>query len=660
MGRLRNHMSNRLSGETSPYLRQHADNPVDWWPWCDEAFAEARQRNVPILLSVGYSSCHWCHVMAHESFEDPATATQMNSDFVSIKVDREERPDIDSIYMDAVTAMTGRGGWPMTVFLDHDGRPFFGGTYFPPDDRPGVPSFKSLMAAITEAWKESRSEVEAQAAKLAQAVIPPSFANPSAPSAALLDKALRALQSTYDFEFGGFGSAPKFPNTMNLAFCLAMAYPEDERTLAIVRNSLRSMALGGIYDQVGGGFARYSVDERWEIPHFEKMLYDNAQLARLYLWAGIALDSPFFIRIATETLDYLAREMLDESGNFYSSTDADSDGEEGKFFAWSYEEFIEVAGEDATRHFGVTRNGNFEGENVLTAARPLEELENQERLAIESAREALFERRSRRTRPSTDDKIVCAWNGLAISAFADAARALGRTDYLDIALKCAEAWLAEIHADELVRIKGGDVPAFAADYGLLGLGYISLFEATGQWRWVDEAKHLASTLFSNFRDESDGFLFTTSDKTLIARPKELFDNAEPSASSAGAELALHLATLTDDQSLREATKKITSSASGLIERAPGGFGAMLQVIARQLAPPVEIIVSGDDLAAEACRRFLPFAALVTGAVGADPTTPLLLGKDLASRPVGYICKNYACDAPVYDLTGLRLALDEAR
>lgn len=650
-------MSNRLAGQASPYLRQHADNPVDWWPWCEEAFDEARQRDVPILLSVGYSSCHWCHVMAHESFEDPATAEQMNSGFVSIKVDREVRPDIDALYMDAVTAMTGRGGWPMTVFLDPEGRPFFGGTYFPPDDQPGVPSFSSLMAAISEAWEENREEIAAQAAKLAQAVTPPSVASNSVPDAALLKRALQALQSNYDFEYAGFGAAPKFPHAMNLAFCLAMGYPDDDRTLAIVHNSLKAMALGGIYDQIGGGFARYSVDEKWEIPHFEKMLYDNALLARLYLWAGIALSSRFFERIATETLDYLAREMLDESGGFYSSTDADSEGVEGKFFVWGYDEFVEIAGEEVAAHFGVTPHGNFEGANVLTAASELEELTSEERSDVVAAREALFERRSHRAPPATDDKTICAWNGLAISAFADAGRVLGRKDYLDIALRCGEFSLTELHADgHLLRVRGDSAPAFAGDFALLGLGYLSLFEATGDWRWVGEASRLASTLFSRFRDERDGLLFTTSDKTLIARPKELFDNAEPSASSAGAELALRLSTLTGDQGIKEMAEEITSSAAKLIERAPSGFGVMLQAIARQLAPPVEIVVFGDELVAEAARRYMPFVDLVTGVRGADLGNPILAGKNF-DGPVGYVCKNYACEAPVYDLAGLRRALD---
>lgn len=649
-------MSNRLSTEASPYLRQHADNPVDWWPWCDEAFAEARRRDVPILLSVGYSSCHWCHVMAHESFEDPATAAQMNSGFVNIKVDRDERPDIDALYMDAVTAMTGRGGWPMTVFLDPDGRPFFGGTYFPPDDLPGVPSFASLMAAITQAWRENRDEIATQASKLTEALSQPRISAKSGLDNALLDNALEALQSNYDFEYGGFGAAPKFPHAMNLVFCLAKAFPDDDRTLAIVNHSLKAMALGGIYDQIGGGFARYSVDEKWEIPHFEKMLYDNAQLARLYLWAGVALDSDFFERIATETLDYLDREMLDESGGFYSSTDADSEGVEGKFFVWGYDEFVEIAGKEVAAHFGVTPHGNFDGANVLTAANELEKLTSEERSGVVAAREALFECRSHRTLPATDDKIVCAWNGLAISAFADAGRAFGRKDYLEIALRCGEFSLTELHADgQLLRVRGGSVPAFAGDYALLGLGYLSLFEATGDWRWVDEASRLASTLFSEFWDERGGFLFTTSDETLIARPKEVFDNAEPSASSAGAELALRLSALTGDNGLKKMAERILSSAGELIERAPSGFGAMLCAIARLLGEPVEIVVFGEEFVAEAAKRYMPFTDLVTGVIGAHPENPLLTGKN-SSRPVGYICRNYACEAPVYDLTGLRREL----
>lgn len=650
-------MPNRLADQASPYLRQHADNPVDWWPWCEEAFEEARRRDVPVLLSVGYTSCHWCHVMAHESFEDPATAAQMNSSFVNIKVDRELRPDIDALYMDAVTAMTGRGGWPMTVFLDPDGKPFFGGTYFPCNDRAGMPSFTSIMSAITRAWIEQREEIAEQAAKLAQAVTSVTIASKSQPDSTLLETALQSIQAGYDFEYGGFGSAPKFPNAMNLAFVLVSTYPENDRGLAVVSHSLKAMALGGIYDQVGGGFARYSVDERWEIPHFEKMLYDNAQLARLYLWAGVALKWPFFTRIATETLDYLAREMLDESGGFYSSTDADSEGVEGKFFIWSFDEFVETAGEDLAPYFGVTRGGNFEGANVLSARVELEKLSRKEQSVIIEARKRLYERRSRRTPPAIDDKIVCAWNGLAMSAFADAGRALRRKEYLDLALRCGKFSLAELRADgQLLRARGSNVPAFAADYALLGLGYLSLFEATGNWQWVDEASRLASILFSKFRDERDGLLYTTSDRTLIALPKEVFDSSEPSASSAGAELALRLSALTGDQDLKSFGEEITSSAAELIERAPSGFGAMLCAIARRLVPPVEIVVFGDELVAEAASRYLPLVNLITGADGANPENPLLAGKDL-SGPVGYICKRYACEAPVHDLTGLRSALD---
>lgn len=650
-------MPNRLANESSPYLLQHAEDPVDWWPWSRSAFDQARERDVPVLLSIGYASCHWCHVMAHESFSDPDTAAVMNSDFVNIKVDREERPDIDAIYMDAVTTMTGHGGWPLTVFLDADGRPFFGGTYFPPDDRAGMPSFRNVLKAIKSAWQTDRMDVERQAARLVELIAPPSIASRELLDSTLIENALGSLHAKFDYDHGGFGVAPKFPHLMNLSFCLACGYPSDSRTLGMVRKSLEAMALGGIYDQVGSGFSRYAVDAKWRVPHFEKMLSDNAQLARLYLWAGIALDSAFFLRIATETLEFVLREMRDPSGGFYSSIDADSEGKEGKYYLWSFEEFCEVAGPDLVDFYGVTSEGQLDGLNVLSAASEIEILDSDRREQILAARRRLFERRSRRVPPSIDTNIVSAWCGLAISAFADASRVLKRSDFLATAESCGNLCRNELFDGErLLRTMESAVPGFAQDFALVALGYLSLFEATGDWDWVDSALSLANILFADFRDPVDGLLYTTAAEDLITRPKELLDNSEPSASAAGAELALKLARLTSDKRLEEFAEEIMSRIAHLVPRAPGGFGSILQVMARYLAEPVEIIVTSEEFAAIANHHYLPFATFVPGITGADMDNPLLSGKSFAEGSMGYICNNYVCSAPIRDSSSFDQAL----
>ena len=507
-------MINRLSSSASPYLLQHADNPVHWWEWGPEAFAEARARSLPVLLSVGYSACHWCHVMAHESFEDPDTAQIMNRLFVNIKVDREERPDIDAIYMEACQMLTGRGGWPLTVFMNADGRPFYAGTYYPPRPRGGMPSFRQVLGAISEAWKERSSEVAEQASKLSRLIgrrIPP---GDSLPDAHGLEQAYRRTRSSFDPVHGGFGTAPKFPQQPLLEFLLAvMDEPWAEEAGSMLGLTLERMAAGGIFDQLGGGFARYSVDERWLVPHFEKMLYDNATLARIYLWAGKRLGEPAFLEVACQTLDYLIRDMRNPDGGFYSAEDADSEGVEGLFYVWSRQEIMEIAGPvdgpPAVDWFGVTDGGNFEGANILTRRNALSPVPD----SIQAVGARLREVRSARVRPGLDYKLVAAWNGLAIRAFAEAGTVLGRDDYLVQARAAARFVLGEMR-DESGRLRrvwsrgrrGG--PAYLEDYGAVAAGLFALYQATGEENWYRQAAALVESIPRLFRDPSGGFFAT--------------------------------------------------------------------------------------------------------------------------------------------------------
>ncbi|MGD8824808.1 MAG: thioredoxin domain-containing protein, partial [Myxococcales bacterium] len=500
-------MSNHLRNETSPYLLQHADNPVDWYPWGPEAMKLAQEQDKPILLSIGYAACHWCHVMEHESFEDPVTASQMNADFINVKVDREERPEVDSIYMSAVTAMTGRGGWPMTVFLTPDGKPFYAGTYFPNEPRHGMPSFRQILTGVSEAWKKDRSNVESSAQEIATQLRALAAMDLGAGQldSNVFRSALRELERSFDATWGGFGGAPKFPQPMTLEFLLRHSLlDQDPSALAMAETTLEKMARGGMYDQVGGGFARYSVDERWLVPHFEKMLYDNAQLARVYLHAWQITQNPFYRRITEETLDYALREMRHEQGGFYSSQDADSEGQEGKFYVWSADEIREALGPDADlfmRVYGVSDGGNWEGHNILSLHLDPKGLAAQmgtdpDALAtrLTAAREKLYRIRSQRVWPGLDDKVLTSWNGLMLAALAEAGRALGRNDYLEAARKNAEflrrtmrresgALLRTWRAGSQAKLNG-----YLEDYSFLGEGLLALYEATFDPRWVDWAR----------------------------------------------------------------------------------------------------------------------------------------------------------------------------
>jgi uncharacterized protein YyaL (SSP411 family) len=665
--------TNRLAKETSPYLLQHAHNPVDWYPWSDEAFARARAEDKPVLLSVGYSACHWCHVMERESFENPDIAAVMNRHFVNVKVDREERPDVDQIYMEAVQSMTGHGGWPMTVFLMPDGVPFYGGTYFPPTDRHGLPGFPRLLEAIADAWRSRRAEVVESGQKLTGQL---GHLGRLRGAATLLSDeipfaAFQALSSQFDEEHGGQGGAPKFPQPMIWEFVLRFwKRTQNPYARRMVHTTLIRMARGGIYDQVGGGFARYSVDAHWLVPHFEKMLYDNAQLASLYLHAWLAFDDPELRRIAEETLDYVLREMTDPLGGFYSAQDADSEGHEGKFFVWTPDEIRAALGDaadDAMAYWGVDRGPNFEGKSILyVAGEP-------DPARVAAARRALYEAREQRVHPGRDDKVLASWNGLMAVAFAEAGVALGREDYVRAAVRNVEFLLGHMRRDgRLLRTwKGGQAKlrGYLEDYAMVAAGLVAVWEATFDRRWLDAARELADDLLRLFwSDEIDGFYDTGADhEALIIRPRNLFDNAVPCGSSVAIDVLLRLAVLTGDERYEQHALRALRPVADLMKRHPGGFGRFLCALDFHLGPRVEVVLvrpaGGDGLAPlveETFGRYLP-NRVVAGGVAGDASAaalPLLAGRGaIDGRATAYVCRNYTCDLPVTDRDALRRQLD---
>jgi hypothetical protein len=658
-------MANRLARSTSPYLLQHAENPVDWYQWGDEAFAEARHRQVPILLSVGYSACHWCHVMAHESFEDSATAAEMNANFVNIKVDREERPDVDATYMEAVQAMTGHGGWPMTVFLTPDLEPFYAGTYFPRDDRPGMPSFRRVMASLADAWRQRRGDVEEQAGRITQAISAPVTPGDGLPAPGTLVHAYQTLASSYEPTYGGFGHAPKFPQSPTLEFLLRVwREPWAPEAGAMVRKTLHAMADGGIHDQLAGGFARYSVDERWLVPHFEKMLYDNALLARLYLWAGIELADERLLEVARSTFEYLLKDLRHPDGGFYSAEDADSEGVEGKFYVWTFDEFMEVSGTDgglATRHFGVTKRGNFEGTNILHRAVPLavaaaevgishEEASHR----IEGVRERLNDRRRGRIRPGLDDKVIAAWNGLAIRALAEAGAALGEPRYFEAAADAARFVLDRMLTSEgrLLRAwaKGhpSHVTGFLDDYSAMSAGLLALFAATGEVSWYEDAQRLLDQLAGLFGDEAGGFFTNEQTHELPKRPKDVFDNPSPSGNSLAAEALLTMSLYTGDQTIRAAAEDTLKGLGMVMDRYPTGAPYALAVLHSVHRGTHELAVVGDEwseLANVYWRKLRPHIVLA-GSTGEETRVPLLADRFLSGTTRAYLCSGFSCLAPV--------------
>ena len=646
--------TNRLAGETSPYLRQHAHNPVEWYPWGDEAFAAAKDRDVPILLSVGYSACHWCHVMAHESFEDPEVAKVINEGFVAVKVDREERPDVDAVYLEAVQAVSGGGGWPMTVFLLPDGRAFFGGTYFSRD------RFVDLLGRVSEAWRTRREDLTADADSLLAAVRRgtdlPSLSWASggdgraASSPALLATAADSLLARFDREWGGFGDAPKFPQPPTLELLLQAWDRTGRDDLAhALTTTLDAMASGGIYDHLGGGFARYSTDRRWMVPHFEKMLYDNALLARTYARAWAATGEAHYRQVVEETIGYMLRPPIrQDGGGLCSAEDADSEGVEGLFYTWSLAELVDVAGEEAASWYGASETGNWEGRNILwrpqrgALARPP---------AIEAARVALFEHRERRVRPGLDDKVLTEWNAMAVAALAEAGRLLARPDWVAAGVEVAEFLLAEARPEGrwLRSWQAGRARhlAYASDHAWLVEAFTALAEATGEARFIGEARNAADALVGLFWDEETGGFRTAGwdGEPLVARAKDTYDGAVPSTQSVAAGALLRLGTLTGSDNLLHAARATIACMAPALAKAPAAFAALVAVADLDQTGLTEVVVSGQrpDLVAIAGSGYRPGTVLAWG----EPyDSPLWRGRTEPGKSgMAYVCRDFACQAP---------------
>ncbi|MEU3850013.1 thioredoxin domain-containing protein [Streptomyces sp. NPDC029554] len=677
-------MPNRLAHETSPYLLQHADNPVDWWPWSAEAFEEARKRNVPVLLSIGYSSCHWCHVMAHESFEDQETAEYLNAHYVSVKVDREERPDVDAVYMEAVQAATGHGGWPMTVFLTADAEPFYFGTYFPPAPRQGMPSFRQVLQGVRQAWEERRDEVTEVAGKIVRDLAGReiSYGDAQTPGEQELAQALLALTREYDPQRGGFGGAPKFPPSMVLEFLLRHhARTGAEGALQMAADTCERMARGGIYDQLGGGFARYSVDRDWVVPHFEKMLYDNALLCRVYAHLWRATGSELARRVALETADFMVRELRTEEGGFASALDADSDDGTGKhvegaYYVWTPAQLREVLGEQdaelAARYFGVTEEGTFEhGRSVLQL--PLQDgLFDAEK--ITSIRERLLAARSERPAPGRDDKVVAAWNGLAIAALAETGAYFDRPDLVEAAQAAADL-LVRLHLDEQARLtrtsKDGHAGANAGvleDYADVAEGFLALASVTGEGVWLEFAGFLLDHVLARFTDPESGAMFDTAAdaERLIRRPQDPTDNAAPSGWTAAAGALLSYAAHTGSAPHRTAAERALGVVKALGPRVPRFIGWGLAVAEAVLDGPREVAIVGpslDDVSTRTLHRTAllgtaPGAVVAVGAPDGDEF-PLLSDRPLVGgEPAAYVCRNFTCDAPTTEVERLRAVLSD--
>lgn len=675
--------TNHLIHETSPYLLQHAHNPVDWYPWGEEAFAKARAENKPVLLSIGYSACHWCHVMAHESFEDEAIAQLMNENFVNIKVDREERPDLDQIYMSAVQMMTHHGGWPMTVFLTPEGVPFYGGTYFPPQDRYNMPGFPRVLIGVAEAYRDRPQDIAETGTSLVAELnrLSQGSGSDEPIEKELLDAAYVGIIRNYDSVHGGFGGAPKFPPSMTLEFLLrTYARTGNKEALEMVTFTCRKMADGGMYDQLGGGFHRYSTDARWLVPHFEKMLYDNALLSRVYLHHFQVTQSAASRATVEGILDYVLREMTDARGGFYSTQDADSEGHEGKFFVWDIEEIRTALGETAATlfcdYYDITAGGNFEGKNIPNVTRPLEAVATANNVTVDElneslarGRQILFELREKRIKPDRDEKILTAWNGLMLASFAEAGVVLNRPDYTEAARKNAEFVLSSLQRDGfLLRTWKNGVAKFNAyleDYAFLTEGLVTLFETTGESSWLTEALPLADRMIEEFWDEENGGFFFTgkSHENLIVRSKDYFDNATPSGNSVAANVLLRLAVLTDNDRYRNLAIAIFREVGDTTRRYPSGFGYLLSAMDFLLSTPKEVAIAGKDAAdiepllRETWRRYLPNKVVAPGFIDNLAPSPLLKDRPLlGGRATAYVCEHYTCQQPVTDPADLRTQL----
>ena len=681
-------MPNRLANETSPYLLQHANNPVDWFPWGPEALEKARSEDKPILLSVGYSACHWCHVMERESFENQAIARLMNRSFVNIKVDREERPDIDAIYMQAVQAITGQGGWPMTVFLTPQGEPFYGGTYFPPEDRGPMPGFPRILLTMQQIYRTRRSEVTKASTEIVNRLKQTTQmkSDSSLLSPDILNEAFLHMSAGFDAQNGGFGGAPKFPQPMNFDFLLRYHDATgNEEALHIVNLSLEKMALGGMYDQLGGGFHRYSTDAYWLVPHFEKMLYDNALLSRLYLHAYLATGYELYLRIVQETLDYVLREMTSHEGGFYSSQDADSEGEEGKFFLWSPDEIRSALGDrDADifcAYYDVSDQGNFEGKTILNVPIGAEEVTDRLDIepedleaALQRGKAALLPVRNARIAPDRDDKVLTAWNGLMLRSFAEAAASLQREDYYDAAVNNAR-FIAEnlqsngrvlrTYKDGQARLNG-----YLEDYSFLADGLLAVYELTLDDHWLNEVQRLTDDMLDLFWDPNEELFYDTGTdhETLLVRPRDVFDNATPCGSSVAADVLLRMALLTGNESYRNIATAALRGLGPMLSQYANGMGRWLAALAFHVGQPKEIAIIGDpnsdaaqDLLDEIHLRYLPNRVLASSEHG-DPAgshpLPLLRHKTLIQgQPAAYVCRNYVCNLPVTTPAALAPQLD---
>ncbi|HEX6650370.1 MAG TPA: thioredoxin domain-containing protein [Pyrinomonadaceae bacterium] len=674
-------MPNQLIHETSPYLLQHANNPVEWYPWGDEAFEKARSENKPVLLSIGYSACHWCHVMAHESFENDEIAKLMNENFVNIKVDREERPDLDQIYMNAVQMMTHHGGWPMTVFLTPEGVPFYGGTYFPPQDRYNMPGFPRVLIGVAEAYRDRQDDIRETGTSLVNELrrLSETSGLDQPVEQELLDAAYTGIIRNYDSINGGFGGAPKFPPAMTLEFLLrTYARTGNSDALEIVSHTCQKMAEGGIYDQLGGGFHRYSTDSKWLVPHFEKMLYDNALLSRLYLHYFQVSQSESARETVEGILDYVLREMTDAAGGFYSTQDADSEGHEGKFFVWDIDEIRKALGErDAAlfnSYYNITEAGNFEGKNIPNVTRSFAEVAQEHGVSVAELRESLqeskrklFELREGRIKPDRDEKVLTAWNGLMMASFAEAGVILDRPDYTDAARRNAQFVLTNLRKDgALLRTWKDGIAKFNGyleDYAFLIDGLVTLYETTGEFRWLEEALALTDRMIEEFWDnEGGGFFFTgKSHENLIVRSKDYFDNATPSGNSVAALVLLRLAIFAGKDNYRNLAIAILREVGGSVRRYPSGFGYALSAADFLLSTPKEVAIMGKDAAdigpllRETWRTYLP-NKVVAPSFGPQKI-PLLENRPLQNgRPTAYVCEHDTCKQPVNELSELAAQL----
>ncbi len=675
-------MPNQLINETSPYLLQHADNPVDWYPWGEAAFEKARRENKPILLSIGYSACHWCHVMAHESFENEEIAKLMNENFVNIKVDREERPDLDQIYMNAVQMMTHHGGWPMTVFLTPDAVPFYGGTYYPPQDRYNMPGFPRVLIGVAEAYRDRPTDIAETGTSLINELrrLSTTSGSDHLIEPELLDAAYVGMIRNYDSINGGFGGAPKFPPAMTLEFLLrTYARTGNREALEMVKFTCEKMAGGGMYDQVGGGFHRYSTEAKWLVPHFEKMLYDNALLSRLYLHYFQVSQDPKARAVVEGILDYVLCEMTDATGGFYSTQDADSEGHEGKFFVWDIQEIRDALSEEQANlfcaYYNITEDGNFEGKNIPNVTRSLEELATQRNVpvtaleeSLDESRRKLFELREKRIKPGRDEKVITAWNGLMMASFAEAGVILDRPDYTDAARQNADFVITNLLVEgTLVRTWKDGVAKFNGyleDYAFLSEGLMTLFETTGEFRWLTKSLALTEQMIAEFWDEEGGAFYFTgkSHENLIVRSKDFFDNATPSGNSVAAMVLLKAAVFTGKEKYRNLATALLREIADQVRRYPSGFGYALSAADFLLSTPKEVAIIGsnpDDIKPmlrEVWRRYLP-TKVVAASYGLN-LLPLWENRTMIDGAVtAYVCEHYVCKQPVTEISELAEVLE---